>query len=262
MIKLTQVAGVLALGISIASAQEAPVYATITCTKAKEGKGAEYAAFRQNVGAKISKVLVDRGLFSAVIYTVASYPAGRDARCDYQTVSISNGFPPPASELSGTEEDIKKAGIPMSRQAMLDKREELRIFVGREIWLRRATVGGVVKGGYVRVNYNKTKPNMLADWIRLETTGWKPLAESAAKDLGTGWSAWTLAMPGGTGVANNTMTVDAFPSWEALGKGIPSRAIWNKVHPEMDAATFTDRVAAVAERTHIDVMRIVDVITK
>lgn len=75
-------------------------------------------------------------------------------------------------------------------------------------------------------------------------------------------SVWTLVMRGGASQPYNAMTVDGFPSWEALGKGIPARATWNKVHPEMDYAQYADRVANAGDRPRIDVMRIEEVITK
>jgi hypothetical protein len=94
----------------------------------------------------------------------------------------------------------------------------------------------------------------------MESTGWKPVAESFSKELGTAWVVFTLAMPGGTGLPYNGLTVDIFPSWEALGKGVPARATWNKVHPEMDFAAYGTQMANIAERPRIDTVRLVEVI--
>ncbi|HVO99211.1 MAG TPA: hypothetical protein VMT15_14145 [Bryobacteraceae bacterium] len=266
MYKLAQVGAALALGIawnSIASAQETPQYNSVNCVKVRDGKGAEYTAFLRDVGMKLSKARVDSGRAASVIYAQAAYPAGRQARCDYNIVT-TNGFPPEPPTAAQTDADMKTAGITMGRQEMVAKRNDLSYLVGSEIWRGRAIVGGFPKqGGYVRLNYFKTKPNMGPEWLNLETTGWKQLAENVAKDMpGTSWSLWTLTMPGGASLPYDGLTVDGFPSWEALGKGIPVRATWNKVHPEMDYAQFTDRVANTVDRPRIDVMRIVDVITK
>lgn len=266
MIKLARVAGVLALGIawnSIASAQETPQYSRLVCVKVRDGKDAEYAAFIRETSMKLSKVRVNSGMYASVIYAQAAVPAGRSARCDYHFVFGSNGFPPEAASPAQTEADMKKAGITMSPAAMLAKRNELSYLVSTEIWRTRAMAGnGVAKGGYARLNYYKVKPNMGPAWLNLETTGWKKLAESAAKDMGTSWTVLTLAMPGGANLPYNALTVDGFPSWEALGKGIPSRTIWSKVHPEMDFTQYTDRVSDAAERPRIDIIRVMDVITK
>jgi hypothetical protein len=267
MIRFAQVAGILALGIawnSIVSAQETPQFLRVNCVKVRDGKGGEYTEYLRDTAMKLTKVSVDSGMYTAVIYTQAAYPAGRGARCDYQVVSISNGFPPETRSAAQTEADMKKAGITMSGAAMVARRNDLSYLVGSEIWRGRASVGpGVAKGGYVRLNYYKIKPNMQADWLHLETTGWKQLVESLAKDTpGAFWSVYTLVMPGGASLPYNAMTVDGFPSWEALGKGIPARATWNKVHPEMDFAQYADKISDAADRPRIDVMKIVDVVTK
>jgi len=92
------------------------------------------------------------------------------------------------------------------------------------MWRRSNSVGSVAKGSYLRINYFQVKPGMMADWVAAEENGWKQLAEAAATEVpGTGWSQWTLTMPGGQGLPYNARTIDVFPSWDALGKGLPAR---------------------------------------
>lgn len=265
MIRFVQVAGVLALGLawnSMAFGQEPTEYIRDTCVKVRDGKAAEYSDYLRD-SAKLAKVRVDSGVYGAYIIAQASYPTGRSARCDYHLVISWNKFPGEAPTPEQTEADMKKAGISMSRTARAAKGAELSYIVGADLMRGRAGAGaGVVKNGYARVNYFKIKPGMQGDWVRLETTGWKPLAESAAKDSGTSWSAYTLVMPGGADLPYDAITVDGYPSWEALGKGIPVRSIWNKVHPDQDFAAFTARQATISDRPRIDVYKIVDVIKK
>ncbi len=267
MTKLAQVAAVFAIGIawnSFASAQEAPQYNVVNCVKVRDGKNAEYEAFIRNTGMKLNKVRVDNGTYAAVIYAQAAFPAGRAARCDYDVVLASNGFPAEAPTTAQNEADMKKAGLSMSYDAMLAKRNDLTYLVSTEMWRGQAMVGaGVTKGGYARVNYYKTKPNMAADWLHLETAGWKKLAESVAQDMpGMSWSVWTLVMPGGASLPYNAMTVDGFPNWDAVAKGVPARAIWNKVHPDQDFSQYMDKISDTIDRPRTDLMRIVEMITK
>src|SRR5688500_1529208 len=113
------------------------------------------------------------------------------------------------------------------------------------------------KGGYARINYDKVQPGKVADWARLESTGWKQLAEAASKEHGTAWRAASLVMPAGANLQYNAMTVDISPSWEALGKGLPVRAIWNKVHPHIDMSAHMNQLSSIRDRPRVDTVRIV-----
>jgi hypothetical protein len=138
------------------------------------------------------------------------------------------------------------------------KRDQLSYLVSTEYWRVRDFVGGVTKGGYVRVNHYKTKPGMLADWTNGELSGWKPLAELMAKEMpGRGWGVYTLALPGGTSLPYNAMTVDLMPNWAAV-EGGSVRAHWMKVHPNMDMTAYIDKMGAIAERVDIHTFRIIE----
>src|SRR5678815_4727508 len=232
MTRFVQFAGVFALGLawnSMAIGQEPTEYIRDTCVKVRDGKAAEYSDYLRD-SVKLAKVRVDSGVYGAYIIAEATYPTGRSARCDYHLVISWNKFPGEAPTPEQTEADMKKAGISMSRTARAAKAAELSYTVGADLMRGLASAGaGVVKNGYARVNYYKFKGSQ-AEWADLETTGWKPLAEAAAKDLGTSWSAYGLVMPGGSEIPYNGITVDGFPSWDALGKGIPTRSICNKEH--------------------------------
>ena len=260
--------GALTLGLFCCSAvsaqvQQPPLFSRDYCVKVKDGKSAEYAQYLQDVTVKIAKVRVDEGLYLSYTIAQAVVPSGRAARCDYHLVTTYSGFPPDLSGTPRMEADMKKAGITMSRAAAMAKRDELSSLVSEDIWRWFERVGTSSKGSYARLNYYKAKPGAMGDWVRGESTGWKLLAESVAKDMpGTGWRAATLSMPGGTGLPYNAMTVDVFPSWEALGKGIPTRATWNKVHPNQDMTAYMDRMGELVDRPRVDVVKLVEVIQK
>lgn len=261
---LPKLAGVFTLGISscigVAQPPQPAPYSRDICVKVKDGKGAEYAAYLQDVTVKLARVRIDSGMYSSFVIAQAVAPAGRSARCDYHLVYGSMGFPPQGPGPEQTVADMKKAGITMTRQQSIAKRDETSFLVGVDIWRGQQNVGTSAKGGYARLNYYKTKPGAsVGDWLRLEGTGWKPLAEAIAKEFGTGWIVASLAMPGGTDLPYNGLTADIFPSWDALGKGFPVRATWNKIHPEMDFATYSSRIANVVDRPRVDTVRLVEV---
>jgi len=261
------VAGALALGLICSSTAfgqtEGPLlFARDNCVKVRDGKWREYSAFLQDVTAKLAKVRVDSGAAASFTIAQAVAPSGRSARCDYHIVYTYTGFPPELPGAEQTAADLKKAGISMTREAMLARRDELSYLVGVDIWRWRERVGQSAKGAYARINYDKVHANMGGEWLSRESNGWKQLAEEASKQYGTAWRVATLAMPGGENLPYNAMTIDVFPDWAALGKGIPSRELWNKVHPNTDMAAHMARLAAIRDRPRVDIVRLVEFIEK
>ena len=257
----------LTIGISccfLASSQtqDQQFYGRDICVKVKEGKAQEYATYLRDVTVKLAKIRVDAGAIASYMIAQAVAPTGRAARCDYHLVAGYNGFPPEAPSEEQTAADMKKAGISMNREAMFAKRDELSYLVGVDIWMYRERVGTSQKGGYARINYDKVHPGMGAEWATLESTGWKQLAEAASKEYGTAWRVASLAMPGGASLPYNAMTVDIFPSWAALGKGISARALWNKVHPNTDMTAHMNRLSTIRDRPRVDTVKLIEVITK
>lgn len=273
MTRFARFSSVLTLGViyctmATSQTQEPQRYSRVSCMKVKEGKDAEYAAYLRDVVAKLARVRVDAGLFDSYAFQQAVIPAGKSATCDYRLAVVYVGFPPEGAsrrELRDPEQvsaDLKKAGIAMSREEMLAKRDELATLVGMDIWRFHERVGTAQKGGYSRVNYDKIHPGMTAEWVRRMSTGWKPVAEASSKEHGTAWRAATLVMPGGSGLQYNATTVDHFPTWAQLAKGIDARTIWNKVHPDTDLAAFMNPGFSVFDRTRVDVYRMIELITK
>ncbi len=238
-------------------------HTVINCVKVKDGKQAEFATYLKDISAKLYKSRVDAGEVAAYFISAAVAPSGRSARCDYRMVATYNGIP---AEPGGgnLDRDLKRAGILMTGAEVTAKRDSLSFLVSRDIWRTRETVGtSVGKGGYVRVNYYKVHPGMTADYVTKETTGWKPLAEEINKqNAGRTWSLYTLVMPGGENLAYNAMTIDGFPSWEALMAGGSLRPTWNKVHPGLDSTAYLNQINSISDRVSIDVFRIVEAIRK
>lgn len=243
--------------------QQPRQYSRDNCVKVRDGKAAEYAAYLRDVTTKLYRTRIESGEAISLVIARAVEPAGRSARCDYHIVVGYAGFPPEAGSPEKTAADMKKAGITMSREAMLAKRDELTFLVSTDIWAWDNRVGAVQKGNYGRLNFYKVRAGAMGDWRRAETTGWKPLAEALNKERpGTSWGSAVLAMPGGTALPYNAMTVDGFPDWASIGAGAPVRQLWNKVHPTMDMTTHTDRVLHLADRPRIDWVHFVEVLRK
>ena len=245
-----------------AFAQAQPVGSLqVHCVKARDGKMGELRRFLLETSAKVGKYRVDGGQIASYVITEAVAPAGRSARCDFHVVQGYSGAP---KEAPGTaEEDLKKAGVSMTVAQRNAKRDELSYLVSTEYWQVRDLVGTLTKGGYVRLNYFKTNSGAQAEWLRMERSGWKQMAETWAKDTaGRAWILHTLAMPGGTNMPYNALTVDGFPNWDSLFTGVNPRNTWGKVHPDSDYSAYMTRVGQLAERPMVATMRLLEVIRK
>ncbi|MBL8232789.1 MAG: hypothetical protein JNL98_30095 [Bryobacterales bacterium] len=266
ILQTTIVAALAALTINHAFGQTPGPrrHAVINCVKVKDGKNAEFRAYLNDVTAKLYKSRVDTGEVATYIVAAAVSPVGRAARCDYHLVATYNGIPAEVNAPGKLDADLKRAGLNMTAEQLAARRDSLSTLVSRETWRTREMVGGgAQKGGYGRVNYFKIHQGMTADFVAAEESGWKPYAEERNKqNAGHTWSFHTLVMPGGENLPYNAMTVDGFPSWESLMNSGSGRAIWNKVHPNLDSTAHFDRVNSISDRPFTDVVRIVDVIRK
>lgn len=244
--------------------QDTPRYLRDNCVKAKDGKLSQLATYLQDVTVKLAKVRMDAGAYDFLVITQAIIPSGTSAICDFHVVYGSTGFPPETPGAEQNAADMKKSGLAMTREQMMAKRDEISTLVSLDFWRRHEIVGTSVKGGYARLNFYKTKPGATqAEWARMEGSGWKALAAVwAAETPGMGWGANTLALPGGSSQPYNAMTIDSFPNWAALAKGLPARATWNKVHPDTDMTLYMDRLGTVADRTRVEVVKLIEVIRK
>ncbi|MFN7936413.1 MAG: hypothetical protein U0R19_24000 [Bryobacteraceae bacterium] len=233
--------------------------AEVLCIKARDGKYSELRRFLLDSSAKMGKYRVENGTFSAYIVSESVTPSGRSAPCDFHLVQSYSGAP--KETRASTDDEMKKAGISMTIAQRNAKRDEISYLVSREYWRTRDVVGTLVKGGYVRLNYFKV--NSQAEWLRMETTGWKQMAEVWAKETpGRAWIVHTLTMPGGSKMPYNGLTVDGFPNWDSMFATTNTRDTWGKVHPESDYSAYMTRVGQLAERPIVTTMRLLEVIRK
>ena len=243
----------------VAAAQDQPPYIRDACVKAAPGKSAEVAAMLHDVTAKQMRVRIDEGHAAWWLALSAAVLAGAAARCDFHVVTGYVGFPPETPTPEQMTAELKKAGLNMTSAEYAAKRDSLSSLVNLDIW-RGVTATGpnVEKGNYARLNYFRVKPCQQAAWLKLETSGWKPMVESL-KDSRLGWHLNVLAMPAGEYLHYNGLTVDTFPSWSALGQGVPDTA-WSKVHPDMSFADYMGLVNNTVERYRVDVLRVAEAV--
>jgi hypothetical protein len=218
-------------------AQTAPSgYHSVACIKVKPENTSEFRKWVAGDVHKFTQSRADSGAISTWYLLRAVIPQGTSADCDYLVVSMYPGVPPKPLDLTEMSAALKKAGLTATAQEYIDKRNSLTTLVSNEIFQNQAFVGMAKKGDYFQVNYMKV-PDM-EDFVAYEKKVWKPLAEAMAKDgVRTGWSLNTRVMPTGSETRFQAVTVDVFPTWEAMFTEVSFADTFKKVHPDMEIGT-------------------------
>jgi hypothetical protein len=220
-------------------AQTAPTgYHSVACIKVKPENANEFSRWAAADVHKFTQARVDLGAISTWYLLRSVIPQGTSADCDYLVVSMYPGVPPKPLDMADIDAALKKAGLTMSAQEYIDKRNALATLVSNDLFQNQVFVGTAKKGNYFVVNYIKTAS--MADFVAYEKKVWKPLAEALAKDgARTGWSLNTRVMPRGSEMRFQAVTVDVFANWDAMFTEASLAETFKKVHPDMEmGATF------------------------
>lgn len=233
---LTIAAAAISMGLSgsTARAQDQGGQRTVRdyCLKVAPGKAAEFEAHIRDVEEPLARSRRDAGEFDWLVVARGVIPAGTSARCDYRVGFGYKGLPPEELSKDGLDAALKRARLPLTADQLIAKRRALASLVATEIWGRIDGIGpGLAKDGYLRLNHYRILDET-SEWVRMETTYWKPLMDAWLKEGGIGgWGVYGLWMPAGESTPYGGLTVDTFPDWNALVQGVPVGTLWPKVHP-------------------------------
>lgn len=251
---------VLAAAFSVTLlAQQAPTgYHSVTCIKVKPENASEYRTWAAEDSHKFAQAMVDSGAVTTWFRLRSVIPQGTSAECDYLIISIYPGAPPKPLDIDEMGAVLKKAGMTVSAKEFVDRRSSLTQLVSNNIFQNKILVGAAKKGDYFMVN--EMKVSNMNDYLAFEKKVWQPLAEAMAKDgVRTGWSLNVRVLPRGSDLKYQAVTVDIFPSWDAVYKNLPFADTFKRVHPDMELGTTFEtaeklRTIVSANLYHVDDM--------
>src|SRR5579863_2617942 len=111
-------------------AQQAPTgFHSVACIKVKPENNSEFRKWASEDLHKYAQSRVDAGALSSWMILRGSIPAGRSAECDYVIVSMYPGIPPTPMGLEELDAALKKAGIALSAQQYVDRRNSLTTLI-------------------------------------------------------------------------------------------------------------------------------------
>ncbi|HLY43653.1 MAG TPA: hypothetical protein VKR52_20735 [Terracidiphilus sp.] len=239
----------VAAAVSAVGMAQAPAprpYYLVNCVKVKPDKGPEFDKWAADSLHKVAQARIDSGTITTWLLLRAVLPAGKDNECDYQTVSFYPGIPSKPLEAAELDDLMKKAGL--TTEQYRQSRNASSELATSGMYQMVVNTGSVEKGDYVVLGYLKVKEPAIVNeqkWIDFETKAWKPISELLIeKGITRGWSVDARMLPDGAALPFDGLTVDVYPSWEAIFKlqddpNFPE--YWKKVHPDMDfEATFEE----------------------
>lgn len=250
----------VALATTLVAQRPATGYHTVACLKVKPESSADFQKFLTDVSHKIAQGRADNGEITQWYLLRAVLPQGSSAECDYLFVTMFSGAPHLVSP-ENLAAAIKKAGLSISPQDYMNRRNALSTIVSVAVFQNLSFVGTPKKGDYFRVNYMKV-PNV-DDWAANEKKIWKPLAEAFQKDgLLDGWSINAQVLPGGADLPYQAVTVDVFPTWDAIFANDPKFVErFKTVHPDMELGTTFEQFEKLRTIESIKVFELEDYVT-
>jgi hypothetical protein len=258
---LLGVALIAAFAAVLAAQQPQAGYHSVACFKIKPDKSADFHKFVTDESHKLAQGRIDNGEITTWYLLRSVLPQGSDAQCDYIIVAIFPGTP----HLLGTQElsaGLKKAGMSISPEDYINHRNAVSTLVNVGIYQNVGSAGSAKKGDYFRVNYMKTAD--VGAWVDYEKKVWQPLAEAAAKDgSASGWSINVRVLPGGDSQPYQGVTVDIFPSMDAIFAGDAKLIeLFRKVHPDMEVGTTMEQFGKLRTQQDIQLFQLEDAIVK
>jgi len=248
---------VVAAGSSHAQSQE-PSSARAYCLKVAGEKAAEFESMVRDVGIPVEQGRVTAGKAKGFDLLRAVVPLGSAARCDYIAV-FHYGLLPEALPAEGLEEDLRRAGLAMTAQQVMQKWNALTELVSLEWWWFAERVGPAwPKGAYVRINFWKIRPNGFEDYLAVERHYWKPLAEALLKsgrkeswDLVGIWAPFRADGYQG-------LTINIYHDWKTMMEpwSVVEEA-WKKVFPGLPFSLAEAHKQSVRTDSHAEIFRLV-----
>lgn len=226
----------------VASAQNAPPqFARSFCIKVQPGKNAEFLKLMSDFSKPVAQVRADAGEFTARFLTRSIFPAGQEATCDFELVYFYPGFPPDPKTTMNGQTAYEKAHVSMKPAEFVAQRNAISRLRKSELWRIRSRIGSPEVGNYLRHNYVKVQPTDMGPWLKLEQDTLKPVHEQRI-EMGAfkAWALTTLAMPSGSALPYNAMTVDVYKDWSALGAPSRYKEAFQKANKGEMSAAFTE----------------------
>lgn len=262
--KAILIAALLAAISASLSAQPAQTvgYHSVACFKVKPENTANFRGFVSNEWHKVAQARVDSGEITTWYLLRSVLPQGTSAACDFIIVGIFPGAPRLASsdEINAA---IQKSGMSINSQEYDNQRNAVSTLVSVSIFQNESYDGSPKVGDYFKVNYTKV-PGDIGEWVAYEKKNWLPVAQALNKNGSMrAWSLNVQVLPNGVDLPYQAVTVDVFPSMDAVfneDNSIPST--FKALYPKTDLRTFMAGFEKLGTIRSAQLFELDDLVTK
>ena len=254
-------AAAFAFSTALIAQPSSPDFHSVTCYKLKPDSTAAFNKFESEEVHKIAQARVDAGEITGFYLLRAAIPQGESAECDYVVVTLYPKTPHPfTGEVLAAA--ISKSGLKMTPDDYVHHREAVVKLMSVAVFQNQFGVGAPKKGDYFQVNYMKVTDANFDDWIGYEKKVWKPVAEALVKDgREDAWSVNVQVMPFGSDLPYQAVTVDVYPSEDAVFTEDPQFADrFHKVHPDMEFGTTMEHFDKLRTRGLVTLYSLDDIV--
>jgi hypothetical protein len=252
----------LAFSTTLFAQTSSPGYHSVTCYKLKPDSSAAFNKFESEEVHKIAQARVDAGELTGWFLLRAALPLGESVDCDFLIVSL---YPKTPHQFAGEvlANAIRKSGLNITPDDYIRHREAVLKLMSVAVFQNQAAVGTPKKGDYFQINYMKVADANFDDWIAYEKKVWQPMAEALVKDgKEDAWSLNVQVMPFGSDLPYQAVTVDVFPSEDAVFTEDPQFADrFHKVHPDMEFGTTMEHFDKLRTRGLVNLYSLDDIVT-
>ncbi len=235
-------------------------YVVLHYMKVAPGKAEEYLRLEQQVWKPVHQERVkNKEMVSWQLYSVP-YTADTKREYDYVTANIYDNVA--ATEGNGLLDAFRRRYTAKEATTHSTQTGAARQIVRAEIWrlvdqtAQASTTNSAAAPKYLMVDFMRSKPN--GNYVAVERDIWKPIhQERLASGVASGWSLYSLVLPGGTSYPYDYATVNAMSSLSSLNE-LFSADLFKKVHPNIPMTEISIRTGASRDLTRHELWVLVD----
>ena len=229
--------------------------------KVAPGKAEDYLRLEQEVWKPVHQERVkNKEMVSWQLYAVP-YTADTHRDYDYVTANVYDNVA--ASEGNGVLDAFRRRHAAKEAASLLTQTGAARQVVRSEVWqlvdqtAPRGTANSSAGSSKYRiVDFMRSKPG--GNYVTVEQELWKPVHQERVRSgAATGWSLYSLVLPGGTSYPYDYATVNALSSLSGLGELYPAD-LFQRVHPNTSMTDIGNRTSASRDLTRRELWILVD----
>lgn len=235
-------------------------YIEIDYMKVRQANQQDYVKLEKEIWKPIHQERVRAGIIVGWYLYRVSYPGGTEVHHNYTTVTVYRTFKDMENSYSG--ETRRKVHPNLSTTDLWRKTLKARDRVRSEVWRRldyvRPELTSATPAPIAVVNYMKTKPGQVGDYVSVERDIWKPIMQKRLEDGNSaGWDLYALRFPGGTSYEYNYGTVNFHGKFEHL-EGFDLEGTIKRAHPGKDFSELMRRTRGARDLVLREVWNLVD----